>query len=64
VPLRRVRWKPPADFIVAVWGRVAQNQGETTAGVGECRQWFSGTLDQQARGESARSSKQRRVLKG
>jgi hypothetical protein len=27
VPLRRVRWKPPADFIAAVRGRNAQNRG-------------------------------------
>jgi hypothetical protein len=27
VLLRRVRWKPPADFIAAVRGRNAQNRG-------------------------------------
>ena len=35
VSLRRVRWKPPPDFTAAVWGRVAQNRGETPTGVVE-----------------------------
>jgi len=32
MPLRRVRWKPPPDFIAAVRGRVAQNRGGTAHG--------------------------------
>jgi hypothetical protein len=35
VPLRRVRWKPLPDFTAASRGRIAQNQGETLAEVGE-----------------------------
>ena len=34
-PLRRVRWMPSPDFTAAARIRVAQNQGETLAEVGE-----------------------------
>jgi hypothetical protein len=39
-PLRRVRWKLPPDFTAAVRIRVAQNQGETFAEVGEVAEPF------------------------